>query len=357
VKLVMTLVCRDAEDVLDAQIAFHLSAGVDFVIATDHRSVDGTTDILERYERQGYLHLIREDSEEFEQAAWVTRMARLAATDFAADWVINSDADEFWWPRGPDLKQVLSSIPSRYGLVRAIWRTFPPRPDDTQHFAERMTVRVSPVAPINDPTTPWRPNAKLIHRADPAVTVRIGNHAVENTTLQPLRGWFPVEILHFPWRSYAQCSQKASLFRSSGFYHGHRLVHDAQAAGLIAEHYDSLVVDDDALERGLAEGALVRDARLRDALRTLAGSSVVPGSAHSDRFALPSEAPPLVFRTPSVVDDVAYAIDAAVFGEAEIVRAQRRLDDLEQRIASLERRPWSRLVRKLRRAVGPDRAT
>ena len=37
-KLVMTLLVRDEADVVDAQIAFHLHAGVDFVVATDNRS-------------------------------------------------------------------------------------------------------------------------------------------------------------------------------------------------------------------------------------------------------------------------------------------------------------------------------
>ena len=41
VNLVETLVVRDEADIVDDQIAYHLNAGVDFVIATDHESVDG----------------------------------------------------------------------------------------------------------------------------------------------------------------------------------------------------------------------------------------------------------------------------------------------------------------------------
>ena len=51
-KLVETLVVRDEADIVDAQIRHHLNLGVDFVIATDHGSTDGTTEILESYERQ-----------------------------------------------------------------------------------------------------------------------------------------------------------------------------------------------------------------------------------------------------------------------------------------------------------------
>ena len=125
----MPLLVRDEADIVDAQIAFHLHAGVDFVIATDNRSQDGTTEILERYERTGHLLLLREDGDDMRQDEWVTRMARLAATDHGADWVINADADEFWWPRSGSLKDVLATIPERYGVVRGCWRHFLPGRD------------------------------------------------------------------------------------------------------------------------------------------------------------------------------------------------------------------------------------
>ena len=46
--VVMTLVVCDEADIVDAQIAYHLNAGVDFVIASDHESRDGTTEKIGR---------------------------------------------------------------------------------------------------------------------------------------------------------------------------------------------------------------------------------------------------------------------------------------------------------------------
>jgi hypothetical protein len=325
-RLVVTVLARDEADVIDAQVAFHLGAGADFVIATDNNSREGTTQILERYQRDGVLRLIREPAEGLRQGEWVTRMARLAAAEHGADWVINTDADEFWWPRGGSLKEVLAAVPSEYGVVQGFWRSFVPRPDDDRDFAERMTARLSQHAPINDPTSFYRPVVKVAHRADPEVTVARGNHALADSSFRTLTTWYPIEVLHFPLRSRAQWMRKLQLQGDAFTKHiersgtGYHLKgYDALQSGRLDEQHAALVVDDDALEQGLRDGTLVLDTRLRDALRSLrAGES-------------------LAFAAPALADDAEYAVEAAALTEAYAVRAQRRLDGIEQRLHSLER--------------------
>jgi hypothetical protein len=339
--LVLTVLARDEADVIDAQVAFHLNAGVDFVIATDNASQDGTTEILESYAREGCLHLIREPAEGLRQGEWVTRMARLAADEFGADWVINSDADEFWWPRGPSLKDVFAAVPEPYGIVQAFWRSFVPRPDDGSFFAERMTARLSMNAPINDPTSFYRPVTKVAHRGDPRVIVGRGNHDLIASRLVPLPAWHPIEVLHFPLRSRAQWARKVELQGEAFTMHiaragtgYHMTGYGALQSGRIAQQHESMVVEDEAVARGVTDGTLVVDTRLRDALRALRTDACSGGRRE---FAVPSEQDtPLFLPPPTVADDAAYAVEAAVLGEADAVRAQRRLDALEGKLVTLE---------------------
>ena len=307
VKLAMTLLVRDEADVVEAQLAYHLAAGVDLVVATDHRSSDGTTDVLERHAREGSVHLIREDAERIRQSEWVTRMARLAATEHGADWVLNSDADEFWWPRAGTLKDVLAAVPGEFGVVRAVSRVFVPRPGDDP-WPDRLTARLALDAPINDPATPYRHVAKAAHRGHPDVVVLQGNHSVEGTGLRELRPWAGLELLHFPLRSEEQVERK---HRNTLAAWERNLRGDLarSRAGSADAFHARVVVGDEALARGLASGALVEDTRLRDALRTLG----VPPRA-----------------TASL--DVSRAVDVAVLDEADVVRLHRRVDELAARV-------------------------
>jgi Glycosyl transferase family 2 len=317
-KLVETLVVRDEADIVDAQIAYHLNAGVDFVIATDHESKDGTTEILESYAREGCLHLIRERGE-VQESGWRTRMARLAATEFGADWVIDSRAYEFWWPRAESLKDLLVAIPARYTTVQALVRHFVLRPGQ-EFFAERMTVRHAVRRAGDEATEPFELALRPVFRADPRIEV--GPRGVTGATRSvPLRAWYPVEVFSFPIRGVEQA--------------GH--------AG---------VPEDEEVARGLAAGSLVVDTRLCDALRTLR-SAARKERAVSREFALPKDGvSPLELRPPDVVDDAAYAVECAELGEVDIGSLERHVDQLERRIAQLEARFWPRVRRRLARVSG-----
>jgi hypothetical protein len=349
VKLVMTLLARDEADIVDAQVAFHLHAGVDFVIATDNSSQDGTTEILERYERAGRLHLIREDSDDMRQGEWVTAMARLAATDFGADWILHSDADEFWWPRAGSLKDVLATVPDRYGLIRGCWRHFLPRPHVEPFFAERMTVRLRTPSHPGDKETIFHANQKVAHRAHPDIVVEPGNHDASADGLEPIRGWHPLEVLHFSLRSLDQVERKAVRGWSGWKWNEPaRMLHQALAyealrGGRVSEYYESFVVTDDELERGVADGRLRTDTRLRDALRSLRDGS---------GFRLPElgRSQVLAFPHPDIRADAEYAEEASILVEIDgIVRAEGRVEAFEQRLAALEQGPVSRLRRLARR--------
>ncbi len=320
-KLVQTLVVRDEIDIVGTQIEYHLNAGVDFVIATDHESKDGTTDVLEGFARDGYLLRIPERGENLE-AGWRTRMARLAATDYGADWVINTDADEFWMPRGASLKETFQALPEPYGVVWALSRHFVPRPDDDRFFAERMTVRVSAPAALNDPTSPYRPHLKAAHRADPDVGVAHGAHSVFTKRWRALPHWHPFDVLHFPFRSSTQWERKgvrrARGDKPLGQYV--RALH-ASEKGRAADVYQALLVDDAELVRGLAAGSLVEDTRLRDALRALRDSS-----SGSNGVALDGKS-----------EQTRISESAAVL-DADVVRLARYLDGLRARVGGLEDR-------------------
>jgi glycosyltransferase involved in cell wall biosynthesis len=333
----MTLRARNEADILDAQLSFHLNAGVDFVVAIDNGSTDGTTEILESYARDGSVDFTQ-DPGVYEQGEWVTRMARRAATEFGADWVINSDADEFWWPRGGSLKEVLSAVPARYGSVRGMWRHFAPRPDEDGFFAERMIVRVC--NPGAEDNSPYSPRYKTVHRADPDVEVLPGNHRALGRRLDPIRGWYPVDVLHFPIRSLRHFTEKylrqwALLKTRFG-----EATYHADREGRLREFYNAYVVGDEALARGLADGSLAVDTRLRDALRVLRDESPSDGRA----FALPPRAQGLTF--PDAAVDAAYLSELAALADADPhVLAQQKADDLDVRLARLQQRPATRILR------------
>jgi len=277
-RLVMAMKVRDEGDVLDENLRYHRAQGVDGFIVTDNGSTDSTPEILRRWESEGLLKLIEEPStEEFRDQAhwWVTRMARLAATELAADWVVHADADEFWSPVSGTLKEALERIPDEYGVVLAPRPEFPARPDTDGPFWERMTVR--------EARSRLRP--KIAHRAIPDAVLHRGAHDVDlerdesgarhsgravmravKPTLEVTEDklvWapmWPARVLHFPLRSFEQYKRKVEVTLAGGFDDkAHADLRLAYEGGRLPDLYAKLAVDDASVEEGLREGRLVED--------------------------------------------------------------------------------------------------
>jgi hypothetical protein len=208
-KLVMTLVVRDEEDILAAQLHYHRAQGVNFFLVLDHRSVDRTRDILSDYESRGWLRWFAIDSLQRDQGRWVTALAQRAFHDHQADWVINNDADEFWWCETGTLNAYLAQIPTAYRLVYAPRTNFwaPDPPISTAPFWQKQVLeQKEPVNFLGEPLS-----GKICHRGEPDIIVHHGNHSVEPMQpedIAPPLAANPLRILHFPLRSYLQFEQK-----------------------------------------------------------------------------------------------------------------------------------------------------
>jgi len=273
--LVLTLLCRDEADILESMLRFHLAQGVDRIIATDNGSVDGSLEILQRFERRGQLTLLQEAEQTHDQAVWVTRMARMAAA-MGADWVINSDADEFWWPQQGNLNSTLAQLPeSVEGLLVERTNFLPPPRDgqDQRPFYQRQTLRER--VSCNSLGAPLPP--KLIHRAHPGVEITDGNHGAKRngTSIAGIKS-SAIEILHVPIRSYPQLERKIrqgteALQRNKRVGAGigdswRKIYANHLRQGTLPAYYDSLRPNPAAIAEQLVRGALIDDRRLQQAL-------------------------------------------------------------------------------------------
>src|SRR5256885_570637 len=248
-------------------------------------------------------------------------MARLAGTDFDADWVGNSDAAEFWCSRRGPLKTLLAGIPPRFSTVRGLLRNFAP-PTSGASGGGDLTLRIVPgELPAASPfrAHPFHAQEKVVHRAHPDVKLSAGNHEAFWEGSTDLRGWWPLEVLHFPLRSAAQSERKWENWERY-HYVGYEALNEQDPHAFFAAR----ALDEAAAASGIAEGWLIEDTRLRHALA--ASASSLPASTWHD--------------------DALYALDISAGAERDsVVRSGRRLEEIDVRPSTLEHQPW-RLLRR-----------
>jgi len=202
----MTLLVRDEIDVIDAMLDYHLSHGVDAIIATDNGSIDGTRDVLMAWARRGVLQLLDEAPSDFSQHRWVTRMAQLAHSIHRADWVLHADADELFVPRRhASLKDTLAEIPKEVSVLRIGRHDFVPfdRPGKAPPQAEMLYRKQHSLNLAGRPLPP-----KVAHRAVPECKITQGNHRIESPGLAAALHFPEIMVYHYPIRTYEQFMSK-----------------------------------------------------------------------------------------------------------------------------------------------------
>jgi hypothetical protein len=271
-KIVMTLLVRDAEDLIRQHIQYHLARGVDHFIITDNLSVDGTRDILEEFRKLGVAEIIDEKTDDYSQSQWVTRMARLAATRHHADWVINSDDDEFWWPQSPTLQEALEGVPANQLALDVERNDFIPTVSESDHPLRRMLIRETQSKKEDGK----RLRPKVIHRGISDAIVGQGNHRIQVSCPIDAETTRSIEILHFPLRTYRQFENKIS--KGGRAYSNNVILRDTNAglhwkkyyqyylAGSLQQEYEKKKLPSETLEKRLADGSLTEDSRLFDFL-------------------------------------------------------------------------------------------
>ncbi|MFC1669940.1 glycosyltransferase family 92 protein [Spirochaetota bacterium] len=266
-KLIMTLLVKDEQDIIRENIEFHKSQGVDFFIVTDNRSTDDTSKILKKYESQGILKYIYEEKYR-DQSPWVTQMARMAYIIYDADWIINNDADEFWWPQQGNLKETFQKIPAQYNLLRAQRHNFIPVHEYTPPFFRHMVYREKiSLNPIGKPLP-----AKVAHRGFEQIKVAPGNHMVDGIK-NPRIFDGSIEIFHFPIRDYEQLVRKTvsigeayerNKTQSDSIGIARRTVYKEyrRNGNTLQNYYSQKIYDKNRINKEIESGSIVEDSQL-----------------------------------------------------------------------------------------------
>ncbi|WDZ75427.1 glycosyltransferase family 2 protein [Ensifer adhaerens] len=203
----MTLLVRNEADIIKENLDFHFRKGVDHVIATDNGSTDETVDLLLPYIHSGVLTLLHEPEDNYDQAKWVTRMAMIAARDMGADWILNNDADEFWWCADDSLKDLLANAPGNVSYLPRQNMLPSPRWATGNPLVHMTYAVVKPIDTGSSLPTLNRIGRKAIVRSEGLLSIGMGNHDASFSVEKVLFD-APIIGFHYPIRSFAQFEQK-----------------------------------------------------------------------------------------------------------------------------------------------------
>lgn len=268
-KITMTLLVRNEEDIIAENIRFHHALGVDSFIVMDNLSTDATPDIIKELSREIDIDYLRQSQDDYNQWEWVTELARAAAVDHNADWVINNDADELWIPQAGDLKTFLSGLSSQTGSVLVTRHNAVVISEAGKPLCGRSHPKTTDIFELESTNNLGVPlPGKMLHRASEVVTVAQGNHSVSEVPGQTEAAEGRIRILHYPYRSLNHYKAKIRL-GGAAYVRNTTLPQDVGATwrahyeglgvGSVEQFWTDLTHTPEEVDIGTFSGQLVRD--------------------------------------------------------------------------------------------------
>lgn len=196
---------RDEADVIFHTVCHMAEEGLDGIIVADNLSTDTTRGEIERAAAEvaatTKVVIVPDLDPAYYQSKKMTALAELAHHEYGADWILPFDADELWLARDR-VAVVLEQLPEEIMVAGAPL---------THHFA----TRIDPVGDNPFLTMGWRqakvaPLPKVAFRWREGVQVMQGNHGVRYPDAGIVHRSAPaLTVRHFPYRSFAQFVAKA----------------------------------------------------------------------------------------------------------------------------------------------------
>lgn len=147
IKVAMAMQVKDESDIIELNIRYHAAKGCEAFFIVDNGSTDGTLDILQSLSKEFLIYLYQDSRlghNQGENMTWMTYEARKKGYD----WVIENDADEFWYPKSGDYRTNLSFAKGVFKVRRhnvlplmesdgVNWLLSPWRTENTLRFNDR----------------------------------------------------------------------------------------------------------------------------------------------------------------------------------------------------------------------------
>lgn len=303
-RIVLITVPYDQVDIVADFLDWHLDLGIDFILALDGGSTDGTRDVLEQYTKTGRVVWLPLPDRDMTRYPIADELAAMARDRYQADWIIYADVDEFVCTRGRSLSAVLADA-DREGvtLLDIPRRTMTgPMIPPGRRATEVLTLRIDrTVVPTAEQQISWdfpvpfvflEVGGHLAIRASAIGTIAMGVHAAATTWGKSATS--DLYILHYAIRGYAELQQKVQNTEKwiadnphlplGWGWHWRRWI-QLEKNGRLREDYEQQFVSPERANELLQDGTCVVDTTIAAWLATRrkragAGARQWPGWLH-----------------------------------------------------------------------------